>query len=192
MVTAHLGARDLLITKNESSIPYVVFVLGESTSRNHMSLYGYRLPTSPLLSKRAKDDGFYVFKDVISHHTQTSEVLEELFSFSRHQSPGHWFDYENVFDIAKAAGVHTVWISNQESFGVWGNVANHYADRCDSKQYTMIRHSTNERSSKYDEALFPLLDAWLQEASGKNLCVLHLMGTHYGNTEKVRRCGKIR
>ena len=45
--------------------------------------------------------------------------------------------------------------------------------------YTMFRSSTNDRSAQYDEALLPLLDTWLGEASGKNFCVLHLLGTHY-------------
>lgn len=178
-LAARIGTQEIVLTKNESSIPYVIFVLGESTSRNHMALYGYHLPTTTHLDARAAEKGCYVFQDVISHHTHTSAVLEELFTFCRAGAPGHWFEYGNVFDIVKAAGYHTAWISNQESFGVWGNVANHYADRCDYKKYTMLRDSTNERSSQYDEALLPLLDAWLNNASGKNLCVLHLLGTHY-------------
>ena len=178
-MTARLGTKEITLTKNESSIPYVIFILGESTSRNHMGLYGYQLPTTPRLGSRAGTDGFYIFRDVISHHTHTSEVLEELFTFCRHKAPGHWFDYENVFDIVKAAGYHTAWLSNQESFGIWGNVANHYANRCDYTKYTMFRDSGNDRSSQYDDALLPLLDTWLQKTSGKNFCVIHLLGTHY-------------
>ena len=40
--------KSVTLTKNESSIPYIVYILGESTTRNHMSLYGYKLPTNPL------------------------------------------------------------------------------------------------------------------------------------------------
>ena len=142
-----------------------------------MALYGYRLLTTPLLNARAAAGGWYVFQDVISHHAQTPTVLEELFTFYRHQSPGRWFDYNNVFDIVKTAGYHTAWLSNQESFGVWGNVATHYADCCDYKKYVMAR-SANDKISKYDEELLPLLDTWLHETSGKNFCVLHLLGAH--------------
>ena len=47
----------VLLTKNESTIPYIVYILGESTNRNHMGLYGYRLQTNPLLSERFKKGG---------------------------------------------------------------------------------------------------------------------------------------
>ncbi len=47
----------ITLTKNKSKIPYVVFILGESTTRNHMSLYGYNLPTNPLLSLRSLRGG---------------------------------------------------------------------------------------------------------------------------------------
>lgn len=40
------------ISRDESNIPWVIFVPGESTDRNHMQIYGYRLPTTPLLSAR--------------------------------------------------------------------------------------------------------------------------------------------
>ncbi len=177
-ITALLDTQEIVLTKNESSIPYVIFILGESTSRNHMGLYGYRLPTTPRLSARSDTGGFYIFRDVISHHAHTSQVLEELFTFYRHQAPGHWFDYENIFDIVEAAGYQTAWLSNQESFGFWGNVAHHYADRCNYAKYTMPHDSSYDWASQYDEALLPLLDIWLNKTMGKNFCVLHLLGTH--------------
>ena len=47
--------KSVSITKDESTIPYIVYVLGESTNRNHMSLYGYNLDTNPLLSARSSN-----------------------------------------------------------------------------------------------------------------------------------------
>ena len=35
------------LLKNNSTIPYVVYILGESTTRNHMGIYGYHLQTTP-------------------------------------------------------------------------------------------------------------------------------------------------
>ena len=45
------NSKEVLLTKNSSTIPYIVFILGESTTRNHMSLYGYSLINNPELSK---------------------------------------------------------------------------------------------------------------------------------------------
>ena len=39
------------ILDDKSDIPFVIFVLGESTDRNHMQLYGYNLPTTPHLTE---------------------------------------------------------------------------------------------------------------------------------------------
>lgn len=49
--------KEAVLTKNESSIPYIVYILGESTTRNHLSLYGYKLVTNPLLSRRKDSRG---------------------------------------------------------------------------------------------------------------------------------------
>lgn len=49
--------KQVTLTKNESSIPYIVYILGESTTRNHMRLYGYKLATNPLLSRREDSRG---------------------------------------------------------------------------------------------------------------------------------------
>lgn len=46
--------------RNESSVPKVVLIIGESTQRNYMGIYGYPLQTTPLLQelqKRRKSRG---------------------------------------------------------------------------------------------------------------------------------------
>ena len=54
------------ILENESSIPYVVYILGESFSRHHLGLYGYHLDTTPLLDAKEKQGNLIKFTDVIS------------------------------------------------------------------------------------------------------------------------------
>ena len=41
------------LTENNSQIKNIVFILGESTSKGHMSLYGYPLETTPKMDKMA-------------------------------------------------------------------------------------------------------------------------------------------
>ena len=45
----------------------MVFILGESTNRNHMHLYGYYLPNTPNLDDMANRGEISVFRDVVSH-----------------------------------------------------------------------------------------------------------------------------
>lgn len=166
-----------VIEKNDSDIPNVVFILGESTTRNHMSLYGYRLPTTPKLDAMAASGEIYVFRDVISPHTYTIGSLEEVFNFHNYEADNKWYENSNLFDIVKKAGYTTYWLSNQETSGKWANVALAYAGRCDYREFTGVRQSF-EQSYRADGELLPLLYKYMDNDNPKNFYLLHLMGCH--------------
>ncbi len=166
------------ITKNDSKIKNIVFILGESTNRNHMHLYGYYLPNTPYLDEMAEKGDIAVFRDVVSPHSTTIAVLSKLFTFCDNQSDKPWYEYANLIDVMNAAGYKTFWLSNQESSGIWGNVAQIYADHSSMHRFTRIRDS-HEDSGIVDGELFPLIDEAKSEASpDKNFYVVHLMGGH--------------
>lgn len=165
------------ITENKATIPNVVFILGEATTRNHMSLYGYSLPTTPKLDALKKSGDIYVFKDVISPHAYTIGSLREVFTFHNYEAPNKWYEYNNLFDIVKKAGYKTYWLSNQETSGEWANVALAYANRCDYIKFTGIRQSY-EKSYRADGELLPLLYQAMNNTEEKNFYVVHLMGCH--------------
>ena len=166
------------LTENKSEIKNIVFILGESTNRNHMHLYGYYLPNTPYLDTLQAKGEIVAYSDVISPHSTTVEVLSELFTFCDYESDKPWYEYHNLIDVMNAAGYKTHWLSNQESSGMWGNVAQLYANRSSMHRFTRLRDSL-EDSGILDEELFPLLDEALAEASSdKNFYVLHLMGGH--------------
>ena len=169
--------RDITLTKNESSIPYVAFILGESTNRNHMSLYGYLLPTTPRFLERNKKEGLCVFQDVISPHGSTIPVMEKIFTFCRTDSSEKWFTYANLFSILRLAGYHVEWLSNQEGFGPLSYVSQFYAEQGEIKKFAMAFATGNELAN-YDGKLLPILEKSLQVSQRKNFYVLHLMGAH--------------
>ena len=84
------------LTENESTIKNIVFILGESTNRNHMHLYGYYLPTTPLLDELQAKGEICAYSDVISPHSTTVEVLSELFTFCDYESEKPWYEYHNL------------------------------------------------------------------------------------------------
>lgn len=165
------------ILANGRDIPNVVFILGESTSRGHMSLYGYPLKTTPKLDKLAQNGELYVFRDVISPHAYTIGSLREVFTFHNYEAEQKWYEYNNLFDIVSKAGYKTYWLSNQETSGQWANVALAYANRCDYKKFTGIRQSY-EQSYRADGELLPLLYEAMNNDNPKNFYLLHLMGCH--------------
>lgn len=172
-----INSKKVILTKNESTIPYVVFIMGESTDKNHMGIYGYKNNTTPLLEKREVDDELYVFQDVIASANYTNASLGNVFTFHEKGSSKQWYEYENLFDILKAAGYYTSWISNQETTGVYGSTAHVYASRCDVSKFTEIRDSRTIHRF-YDDKLLPLLDDSLSVEKQKQFFVIHLEGTH--------------
>ena len=178
--------REVTLTRNDSTIPYFVFILGESTTRKNMSLYGYTLPTTPKLIGRKEHDNLYVFTDVTSPHAGTSPVMEKLFTFysleKQAKNPNTaWYTYTSLFNILRQAGYKTIWLSNQEPFGVWGRPGRLYSAQVDVSRFTLVRSSRTTFSSEiksYDEKLLPLIDEELTQSTGKNFYVIHLMGTH--------------
>ena len=176
-LSSHLDA-DVELTRNDGKIKNVVFILGESTNRNHMHLYGYYLPNTPNLDDMAARGEISVFRDVVSPHSTTIAVLSKLFTFCNHESDKPWYEYSNLIDIMNSAGYKTYWLSNQESSGIWGNVAQIYAAHSKVSHFTRIRDS-REDDGLEDGALFPLVDeAIAQRAEQKNFYVVHLMGGH--------------
>ena len=171
------ASADVTITANDSDVPYVVFILGESTNRERMHLYGYPLENTPNLDELAAKGEIAVFRDTIAPQGATVAVLRELMTFNDAESDKEWYAYNNLIDVMKAAGYRTYWLSNQESSGIWGNVGQLFAERSDVRRYTQLRES-HEEGGRLDEELFPLVDEALQQPAAKNFYVLHLMGAH--------------
>ena len=111
------------LTRNDSDIPYVVFILGESTNRRRLHLYGYPLENTPNLDDLDSKGELAVYREVIAPQGATAAVLRELFTFADAEHTDTWYKYNNLIDIMKAAGYKTSWLSNQESSGIWGNPA---------------------------------------------------------------------
>lgn len=80
-VYKNLDSVKVEITRNEGELPLVVFILGESTNRNHMGIYGYDKPTTPNLQRRLDAGELILFTDCISGATETMPACQRLFTF---------------------------------------------------------------------------------------------------------------
>lgn len=179
-----LASQPVEILEDRHDIPKVIFILGESTSRHHMQLYGYDLPTTPNLSRREQAGELTAFSSVTSPHAGTMAVMRTLFSFYDNDAAGMWYDYGNIFDILRESNVHTVWLSNQESSGFYGSIGRTLASRCDEQAFTSHLAHTIDLSERYDEEVLPLLDDALagdgrtDAEPQSDFIVVHLMGAH--------------
>lgn len=172
-----LKKEKIILTKNESEIQNIIFILGESTSKNRMSLYNYKKDTNPLLKKLEIEGNLYKYVDVISPHSHTIPTIEKLFTYKNYENNLKWYESDNLIDIMKTAGYKTQWISNQESSGIYGNIPATIGKRSDKLIFNTLKSSSDfDEPKNFDEELIPKFDLF----KNKSFSVIHLMGTHSG------------
>ncbi|WP_295698780.1 phosphoethanolamine transferase [Helicobacter sp. UBA3407] len=185
----------LQVKKAKNHIENIVLVIGESTQRNKLSLYGYPLPTTPLLNtlKTNNPKNLLIFNDVISPHAQTHESLSLSLTLANQDSQGipttntkakqtikPWYESLNIIDAFKLGGYHTFSISNQEPVSLFGNAAASILKRANEVEFVNINDKMS--TTKFDESILELLDESLKQPayadSKQHFYALHLMGNH--------------
>ncbi len=149
-----------------------VIIIGESSSRNHYSIYGYERNTTPELNKM-KDD-LVIYNDVISPHCHTRESLTEAFTLAN--STGTPALNGSIIQLANEAGFETYWISNQVPIGYFETSVTRLAHAADQEVFINRNHS-NE-TTPLDEELLPHFNKALNDPAPKKLIVIHLLGNH--------------
>ncbi|PAF45248.1 hypothetical protein BJI48_00705 [Helicobacter sp. 11S02596-1] len=118
----------------------------------------------------------FVFDDVISPEANTNAVFHTLLNFSDYENKEMpWFYQMNLLDIMRLAGYHTMWLSNQGKFSIFGNIPATLSDRADIQRYTDI---TNTAPQTYDGKLLDLYDKNKHFLGDKNFIIFHLIGSH--------------
>ena len=180
------------IINKKRNISNIVFIIGESITRNHMSLYGYNQNTNPLLTELEKEGNLYKFTDVISPHAYTIGSLKKVLTFYTLESDKNWYEYNNIIDIMKKAGYKTYWFSNQESSGLNGNVVVNYGKKSDVIIFNNIWDSSKEIKNSYDEEIVIKSKNYISKEKD-NFIIYHLMGAHQGyNNRYPKRYDKFK
>jgi len=156
-------------TENET----YVFVIGESTSRHHLRIYGYQRNTNPKLSLLKKEE-LYLFNNVISPHAHTTMAMQKALTFANHENSDLFYSAGSVIELLNQAGFKTYWISNQVILGKNETLVSLLAFNADEKRFINQAGSKNS----YDENLFPYLEEALEDSASKKAIFIHLMGTH--------------
>lgn len=165
---------NLRVKKPKNPIENIALVIGESTQRDHLSLYGYPLQTTPRLDAlaKAKPDNFFVFTDVISAHAQTHESLSLTLTFANQDSQGiatlkskkpivpkPWYEFLNIIDTLNIGGYESIAISNQEPVSLFGNAPATILKRAKATSFVNINDKMS--TTKFDESVLHLLDTYL-------------------------------
>lgn len=164
------------VTSSRKAVNTIV-VYGESADRDHLSIYGYKLPTSPYMDSIS--DNLYIFRDVISAAKLTKESMEHMLTLKKDSDHDNWWNFPLLIDILKAGGYKTFWVSNQERTGIWGNSVGAITSRADESRYIGKTSNSDPLLQKYDENLIPELNDILSDTITSKWIGLHLMGSHF-------------
>lgn len=151
----------------------IIIVMGESVNKNHMSLYGYKIPTTPFLDSLHKTDNLYVFNAIAPTNQTRYSVPIDLTEANVHYYEGRYSHSCSLLTNFKANRYETYWISNQGSVGKNDSSIASVAYEANTTLYANV----NYLDAKTDEVILEYLSK-LQSSSKKEMYVLHLMGSH--------------
>lgn len=147
-----------------------VLIIGESTTRNRMSLYGYDRPTTPYLD--SVKSHLWVYDNVISSHAFTIGALRDALVINGLQSKTDF----SIVQMMNEAGFKTYWVSNQRPIGQYESLVTKIA--LSSDVYITKNTAIEGSVTPVDEILIPELKSILKEKVPKKFIVLHPLGTH--------------
>jgi len=170
-------AKDLAMARRYKTV-YVgqpkqtlVLVLGESVNRSNWSLYGYPRNTTPELA--ARRDDLLVFRNVRSSDAATVQSLLKMLTPATLNQPDAWLTEPNVLALARTAGYHITWLSNQEQGdGPIQILAEH------AHEQIFVNNGHGRGARSLDERLLPHLKRVLEGPAPRKLVVVHMLGAH--------------
>lgn len=161
---------DVEFTKRGNLPKTIVVVIGESLTRTHMSLYGYKRKTSERLELLG--DSLLVYQNVVSPQVHTIPVLRSTMTLSEKDHPEYITEKPSLFELFNRAGFETYFISNQP-----------FSENSNSSYdvfFELAKHKYNLSLDKQtDGIVLPALDEILTTDTTHNkLIVIHLIGNH--------------
>lgn len=166
---------DNVKTKNQAN--NIILIIGESASKDHHSIYGYPLPTTPYLYSLRNE--LFIFQYAVASGTATAHNIECILSFkSDNDSTITWHDTPWMIDLFNHAGYKTFWLSNQEKSGLWSNTSAVMVSNADVIRYVGAESSGDHTLDRYDSFLIPPFDKALNDSAKNKLICMHLLGSH--------------
>jgi heptose-I-phosphate ethanolaminephosphotransferase len=152
-----------------------VLVLGESTTRNRMSLYGYAQDTSPRLEEIRKE--LLVYDNVVANIPYTIESLSSTLTFTPPEKFNEAYRDMNVVTLMKKAGFKTFWITNQQTLTRRNTMLTAFAKLTDDAEF--LNQNRRQSANSYDDVVVQPFTKALADPAPKKLIIVHLIGTHF-------------
>ncbi|WP_426110682.1 phosphoethanolamine transferase CptA [Pseudomonas sp. DSP3-2-2] len=152
----------------------MVLVIGESTNRQRMSLYGYPRQTTPNLDQLKNE--LQVFNNVITPRPYTIEALQQVLTFADEENPDLYLKTPSLVSVMKQAGYKTFWITNQQTMTKRNTMLTTFSEQADEQVY--LNNNRNQNARQYDGDVIEPFGKALTDPAPRKLIVVHLLGTH--------------
>ncbi len=172
-------------TTSNQNKQLVVFILGESQTRNHLGLYGYHRQTTPNLQALYDNKQISVFKNVITSEPSTATSMRNIFFKQGYETRPNI----NLMTAFNNAGFKNYYIENQyvkypykDTLMSKNNPPNSTWEYDFSLITNTIKHFSNRYTAinaTYDNAVLGILNNILKNKDDKIFMLIHLQGSHF-------------
>ncbi|MES2614597.1 MAG: sulfatase-like hydrolase/transferase [Bdellovibrionota bacterium] len=172
----------MVLPPTKEKIPNIVWIIGESVTKTHMSLYGYKRKTTPNLDNLRDKGELIPFQNVVSTGPHTIVSVPYMMVGLQNIDPqGMIYSTPNIFEYAKARGYETAFLSSQDlrwrNFDqlVGGNgVVDFFRSGPDFSSNVSVAKGADDMKV-LDQAILP----HLKQMRSPFLLVAHMDGSHY-------------
>ena len=161
------------IRKRNDNRETFVIVIGDSHTKDKMSLYDYERRTNPKLE--ALKDELVIFDNVISPSTNSMTSIERALTLANYEDSTAT-NKGSIIQLFNSVGFKSFWISNQRPLGEDENLLTKIASAADESIFNNM--ASSEMVTPYDESLFEPFNKALNDEYPKKIIFLHLQGNH--------------
>lgn len=173
---------DGVIPRDADAPTRIVWIIGESDSKAHWSLYGYPLPTTPRMQRLAEEGDLLRFSDVICFEPRTYRMMEILFSpYIVTDSTKYYLRQPLTPMILRKAGFKVRLHDNQATLVRGDDQAE--VGTCNFMNSLVLSRANfdyrNERMYKYDMELLDAEREMLHDRDSLTIDIFHINGQHF-------------
>lgn len=167
-------------SKKEETGELYILIIGESNTKDNMSLYGYFRNTTPFLNQLKNDNNTIIFNNAYSTHTHTVPTLQYFLTEANQYNNKEFTKSVNLIDILNKSNFNTIWISNQADFGAWDTPISGIKRRTKTVIQINKNYGKTTNTTNYDLVIIDEAKKFIKNWDGKSntFMILHLMGNH--------------
>jgi glucan phosphoethanolaminetransferase (alkaline phosphatase superfamily) len=163
-----------LVSRDHDEPLTLIVMVGESTARARMSLYGYCRDTTPLARRRMPE--LTVFDNLISNFPLTLFALYHAFALPAVPT-ARGAERSTLFNLLASAGFHTEWVSNQYRYGGPSDVLTTLMSATQTQIWAQDLPQTAGLYS--DHILLPWIARAIADPAPRSAVFFHMIGTHF-------------